>query len=161
MLITLNNFIFRERVSNIRNLIEKNAQLKASYKKKKALFLEKLAGSSSTPASEQQNPNNSFNSIESQLELVKETKFKEFETRWTKLNSMLNESVWDEKNKQSIEYLLSGETNQLELNGNDFIEAIKSNSQDENALKNFDENVLKLVYENISKIDAIRNVNTL
>ncbi len=94
-------------------------------------------------------------SLDSQLNLVNENKFKEFESSWTKFNNLINESISSDKNKESINYLLNGDTNNLELNGLDFINSLKQ--EGENKL-NLDENTLKLVFENIDQIAAIRNV---
>ena len=59
----------------------------------------------------------SISSLDSQLKFVNENKFKEFELRWSKFNDVINESISNEKNKDSINYLLNGDTNSLELNG--------------------------------------------
>lgn len=94
----------------------------------------------------------SISSLDSQLKFVNENKFKEFELRWSKFNDVINESISNEKNKDSINYLLNGDTNSLELNGLDFINGLKQEGQNK---LNLDEDILNLVFENN---DALRNV---
>ncbi len=128
-----------DRTNSIRALIEAKAQLAQTEARKKARLAERLG------LKEGQR------SLEEICGRFSDSKLVEFERVWSKFMEVKETSTGDEVKKREITRLTNGETENLELNGADFM---MGDSHEE-----MNKRILQYVFENIDKNAALRNVN--
>lgn len=146
--IKLKNLFYcvREMINNIRVLIEKKAQLGQSLARKKARLAQQLKLNKDQTASDY--------SLEDIYRQFNEFKLVHFEQEWSKFMSVKNNSTEDEFKKREITRLTNGETENLELNGNDFIHGVKNSETGES-----NEDIINRILQHAFENAALRNVS--
>ncbi len=130
-----------DKTNSIRGLIESKAQLAQTVARKKGKLAERLGMKENERG------------LKEICDRFSQSKLAEFKDIWSKFMDIKNNSIDNELKKREITRLTNGETENLELNGADFM---KSDTDGDT-----NKRILHYVFENIDKNVVLRNVKCI